>query len=91
MNFIKQFLQKRYENKIELMVLTRYKELAGALGANGEMVNRDKESRARAWVKEQEKLIPKPEPFWKSRAIQAAFIGGCFVIFATLLKLYLAK
>src|SRR3989344_4672510 len=80
MNFIKQFLEKKRERNIEQKVLRRYQELAGALGSNGEMINRDKESRARAWVKEQEKLQLQPEPFWNSRTIQAAFIGGGFVI-----------
>ncbi|KKT41894.1 hypothetical protein A2W54_00195 [Candidatus Giovannonibacteria bacterium RIFCSPHIGHO2_02_43_13] len=91
MNFIKQFLEKKRERNIEQKVLRRYQELAGALGSNGEMINRDKESRARAWVKEQEKLQLQPEPFWNSRTIQAAFIGGGFVILATLITLYLSK
>ena len=58
MKFINQFFEKRRERSIEQKVLRRYQELAGALGSNGEMINRDKESRARAWVKEQENLQP---------------------------------
>lgn len=73
------------------MILSRYKELGGALGSGGEMLNRDKESRARAWVKEQEKLTPKSEPFLNSRTIQAAFICGSFTILAVLLTFYLAR
>lgn len=91
MNFLKLFLHKREERKTEQKVIARYQELAGAFGASGEMLNRDKESRARAWVKEQEKLAPKSEPFWNSRTIQAAFIGGGFTILAVLLTFYLAK
>lgn len=91
MKFVRDFFDRKRTEENEKKVLNRYKELAGALGSNGEMVNRDKESRARTWVKEQEKLAPKPEPFWNSRTIQAAFIGGAFTILAVFLTLYLSK
>jgi len=91
MNFVKDLFQKRRDQKIEQRVLKRYQELAGALGNSGEMLNRDKESRAREWVKEQERLLTPKENFWNSRTIQAAFIGGAFSIIAVIIGLYLSK
>ena len=78
MNLIKSFFEKKRAKKIEQKVLNHYKELAGAFGSSGEMLNKDKEGRARVRVKEQEKLAPKLEPFWNSRTIQTAFIRGRF-------------
>jgi len=87
MEFIKKYFDKKCRENIEKKVLNRYNELAGALGSGNEMLNRDKESRARDWVKEQEKLIPKPDPFWNSRTIQAAFITGGFAFLVALFTL----
>ncbi|MDP3772293.1 MAG: hypothetical protein Q8Q94_02880 [bacterium] len=91
MHFLKQFFEKKHKKDFEQKVLLRYQALAGLVGNGGEMINRDKESRARAWVHEQEKLLAPKEAFWSSRTIQAAFIGGVFVLLATIVTLYLSK
>ena len=60
---IQAFFEKRKVAKREKLVLQRYVQLAG-LVQNNQMVNRDKESRARAWVLEQENLQTSQKSEW---------------------------
>lgn len=89
MNFFLKFIEKNRTKKIEAKVLARYIELAGLI-RNGEMVNKDKEGRARAWVAEQEKLLLRGS-FWRDRTIQAAFIAGFFTLIAAIFAIYFSR
>lgn len=51
------------EEKREKRVLERYIQLAGFV-QNGQMVNKDKEFRARQWVAEQERIEKEKKPEW---------------------------
>lgn len=89
MNFLRKFIEKSHVKKIEAKVLARYIKLAG-LVRNGEMINKDKESRARVWVVEQEKLLPSQD-FWRDKIIQAAFITGFFTLVAAAFAIYFSR
>ena len=52
-----------YKDTREENVIRRYEQLAG-LVRNGEMVNKDKEGRARIWVDEQEKIAESRKQSW---------------------------
>lgn len=64
------------EKQKEKKVLERYKQLAG-LVRDGRMVNPDKESRARQWVKEQEEQVRqnKTSKEWYERPLGILFLG----------------
>lgn len=74
-NKIKETLDRKKLNKREKKVIEQYKNLAGFI-KDDRMINPDKESRARAWVKEQEETEAKKEKWYQNRPIQAAFITG---------------
>lgn len=52
-----------YKDTHEEKVIRRYEQLAGLI-RNGEMVNKDKEDRARTWVAEQEKIAESKKQHW---------------------------
>jgi hypothetical protein len=58
----------------ETPVLERYQQLAG-LVKDGQMVNADKESRARAWVVEQEKIKILNKKDWHGTVLGKIVIG----------------
>lgn len=76
--FLKKFVFKE-EDKKEERVIQRYIQLAG-LVQGGEMVNKDKEARARAWVKEQEEkeeAMRRLKKWWERTFVQLImFIGA---------------
>lgn len=63
-NKVENLLKKLvYKDMHEEKVIRRYEQLAGLI-RNGEMVNKDKEDRARTWVAEQEKIAESKKLPW---------------------------
>ena len=78
-------------DKREEKVLRRYGELAGSI-LNGEMVNKDKESRARQWVKEQEKIeieFNKKIKWWEKDCVQIIMFLGAIAGIIGLILLFI--
>lgn len=74
-NLLKRLVNK---NSTEEKVLQRYIQLAG-LVRNGEMVNRDKEARARQWVAEQEQKEREEKArkkWWEQTWVQLTMLLG---------------
>jgi hypothetical protein len=74
-------------NNDEALVLQRYKELAG-LVRGGQMVNKDKEHRAREYVRERKKYI---EQVLKENSIRDNATYGKFILQTNKVQYYLAK
>jgi hypothetical protein len=75
---IKKYLEGKRAKKNEKRVIERYKILAGLI-RDGQMVNKDKEARARQWVKEQEEKKTserKQKKWWDNAAIQLVMLLG---------------
>lgn len=87
-------IQKLFSSKkdrIETRVFDRYVQLAG-LVRNGVMVNKDKESRARQWVAEQEKIKfenKKNQKWWEQTLIQIIMVLGAVAGIVGLIVLFL--
>lgn len=74
-------------NSDEALVLQRYKELAGLVKA-GQMVNKDKEHRARKYVRERKKYI---EQVLKENQIRDNATYGEFILQTNKVQYYLVK
>ena len=72
------------EEKREKRVRDRYVQLAGFV-QNGQMVNKDKESRARQWVAEQEKIEKERKSNWHQTWWGGTAIGFVVGVAATVI------
>jgi len=79
---IKVFFDRRKEALREQRVLEYYQKNPGGLAGlvcDGQMVNKDKEARARQWVKEQEEKESaerKKNKWWEKTWVQVVFLLG---------------
>ena len=94
-NKIKAFFNQRKEVSREQRVLEYYEKNPGGLAGlvrDGHMVNKDKEARARQWVKEQEEKETaerKKNKWWEKTWVQTVFLLGAFAGIISLAILFL--
>lgn len=94
-NKIKVFFDRRKELLREQRVLEYYEKNPGGLAGlvrDGQMVNRDKEARARQWVKEQEEKESaerKKNKWWERTWVQVVFLLGALAGIISLVIIFL--
>ena len=94
-NKIKEFFNRRKDALRELRVLEYYEKNPGGLAGlvrNGYMVNKDKEVRARQWVKEQEEKESaerRENKWWEKTWVQIVFLFGALAGIISLAILFL--
>ena len=94
-NNIKVFFDRRKEVLREQRVLEYYEKNPGGLAGlvrGGQMVNKDKEVRARQWVKEQEEKESaerKESKWWEKTWVQVVFLLGALAGIISLVVLFL--
>jgi len=92
---IKEFFDRRKEALREQRVLEYYEKNPGGLAGlvrNGYMVNKDKEARARQWVKEQEEKESaerRKNKWWEKTWVQIVFLFGALAGIISLAVLFL--
>lgn len=94
-NKIKAFFDRRKEVLREQRVIEYYQKNPGGLAGlvrDGQMVNKDKEARARQWVKEQEEkelAERKKNKWWEKTWVQVVFLLGALAGIISLVIIFL--